>query len=86
MSIYILLSPFLEEKEMEKIFGKNLLDDPTLWHFIPEMLGRTKNRPFECIGTEKETYTALTLVLKKRSTSEQIPIILKKFKTIDAKN
>jgi hypothetical protein len=63
--IYIILSPFLSEKEMINIFGINLLDKEDLKDIFIELIGKGKTKPFECVGTFKEINYALNLTIKK---------------------
>lgn len=56
---YILLSPFIAQEKMHKIFGKALLDDPSLAHTLEELRGKTAAKPFECVGTVSEVELSL---------------------------
>ena len=52
--IYIIMSYFVDEKTMIDIFGKNMLDDKEMLQYFLELLGKTDNKPFECVGTIEE--------------------------------
>lgn len=56
---YILLSPFIPQNEMVKIFGKALLDDAKLKPIFLELRGLAESKPFECVGTVSEVDIAL---------------------------
>ena len=58
--VFICLFPFLGEKKVSEIFGKNLLKDKTLLPLKQQLLGEKGIKPFECVGTAKETRAALT--------------------------
>lgn len=60
---YIILSPFIEPRELTAIFGKNMLDDPAMQHCFDELTGRTEAKPFECVGTISEVHSALSMAL-----------------------
>jgi hypothetical protein len=57
---YILLSPFIPQASLSKIFGKKLLDDTRLTPVFNELRGKTTSKPFECVGTVSEVELALS--------------------------
>lgn len=79
--IWIILYPFVKEKELIKIFKKNLFKDKNLIPIMKELIGETKFKPFECIGTKKECLTAFFLSYKKSigDTYGNLPLLLKYF-------
>ena len=56
---YIILSPFIPPDTLEKIFGKNLLDDLSLKPILDELDGHAAIKPFECVGTPQEVNASL---------------------------
>jgi hypothetical protein len=56
---WIVLSPFLGSKELEKIFGKPMEDDSTLIDVLESLAGQTAAKPFECVGTIDEVQAVL---------------------------
>lgn len=72
---FIILSPFIEEKELIKIFGNNLLDNSELLPIFDQLIGVSPTKPFECIGTYDDINEALQLRLKSTS-SENLPNLL----------
>ena len=62
--VWTMLSAFLPNKELEKIFGKNLYQDKKLKPIFQELLGQKKHKPFECVGTPEEMEKALALAKK----------------------
>lgn len=60
-----MLSAFLSRKDVEAIFGGNLFADASLLHLYRELLGLEGFKPFECVGTPKETIAALLLARKR---------------------
>lgn len=61
---FIILSPFIKNKQLEEIFGSNLTEkaksDPGLAVILEELTGRREIKPFECIGTMEEVNAALS--------------------------
>lgn len=73
---FTILYPYLEEVNMEKIFGENLFKKPGLLKTTHELLGVSGHKPFDCVGTYKETAQALSMAIKK--TNLPLPYILSK--------
>ncbi|MFH1780750.1 MAG: hypothetical protein ABH841_02000 [Candidatus Nealsonbacteria bacterium] len=63
---YLILSPYLKENQLLKIFGKNLLKDKKLLPLLKNLTGENGIKPFECVGTYKESKLALSLNLQKQ--------------------
>ena len=63
--IYIMMSYFVDENTMIDIFGENLLDNKEMLNYFLELLGKTDNKPFECVGTIDEVnFVVNNLILK----------------------
>ena len=63
--IYIIMSYFVDEKTMIDVFGKNMLDDKEMLNYFLELLGKTENKPFECVGTiEEVNFVVNSLILR----------------------
>jgi hypothetical protein len=58
----IILGPFLEQEQLRRIFGKELLDDDRLKHYFDELTGKIEVKPFECVGTPREVSLALSKI------------------------
>ncbi len=76
---YIILSPFLEEENLQQIFGKNLLEDESLKSTLDELSGQAAVKPFECVGTIDDVNIALQLKLKKHA-HQKLPALLDYYK------
>ncbi|MCK4453788.1 hypothetical protein KAU51_00320 [Candidatus Parcubacteria bacterium] len=63
--IWTILYPFVKEKELIKIFKKNLFKDKNLIPIMKELIGDSKCKPLECVGTKKESLIAFYLSYKK---------------------
>ena len=76
--VRLILSPFIEIDELEKIFWENLFEKKELYEIYLWLIW-AKQKPFECVWTYNESKKAFKLVLKKYS-NWKLPIILKKIK------
>lgn len=76
---YIILSPFLRQDELCRIFGRNLFGDPELLEFMKQFTGAAEEKPFDCIGTIDEVNLALCSVIKQTGEGE-FPVLLKDYK------
>lgn len=63
---YIILSPFIDNDTMVRIFGEDLLDKPELQQFFDELRGVAPNKPFECVGTIDEVNQAIGMIRETR--------------------
>lgn len=63
--VYIILSPFLTNFELSTIFGEDMYNKESLLETFNELLGYSKTKPFECIGTYKEVRLAVSLAIQK---------------------
>jgi len=63
--VFLALYPFAGEKRTTAIFKKNLLKQKKLKPLLEELTGKKRFKPFECIGTIKESKIALLLQKQK---------------------
>ncbi len=63
--IFACLFPFVKEKDLLKIFGKNLFENKKLLPVMKELVGKERFKPFECVGTKKESLVAFYLSWRK---------------------
>jgi hypothetical protein len=59
------LYPFLEEKQLIKIFGDDFIQQKELIPIMMDLIEEKKVKPFECVGTKKESLVAFYLSWKK---------------------
>lgn len=52
--VYLLMSNFISQEEMIKIFRENLLDKKEMLPYFLELTGKSQTKPFECVGTIDE--------------------------------
>jgi hypothetical protein len=75
---YLILYPFLKEKDLLKIFGQDLFAKKSLLPLLKDIMGQGKQKPFECVGTYKESREALRLSLAKAKKAGKLPYLLEK--------
>ena len=63
--VYIILSPYLYKEKLINIFGEDLFEKKELLETFKELLGYSKTKPFECVGTYSEVRYAVSLVIQK---------------------
>jgi len=77
--IYSSLYPFIEDKELIEIFGEDLFEKRNLLAIMQELIGQKGFKPFECVGTKKESLIAFYLSWKKAKANGKQPFLLKYF-------
>ncbi|MBT9148438.1 MAG: hypothetical protein DDT32_02212 [Syntrophomonadaceae bacterium] len=78
--VFTILYPFLKEKGWLKIFRKNLFNDKKLLPLMQQLIGKRGFKPFECVGTKKESLVAFYLSWKKNKEEKtSFPALLKYF-------
>ena len=78
--VYATLYPFLEKKMLLKIFGKDIFENKKLLPAMEGLIGEGVPKPFECVGTKKESKLAFSLSLKKAQKTGKAPYLLTKLK------
>ncbi len=79
--VYLILSPFLKGEELEAIFGKNLLEDESLYGTLKQLTGLLEEKPFECVGSRSEVNTAITLTIQRmEEEGKKLPKLLKQYR------
>ncbi|QSR84121.1 hypothetical protein [Methylacidimicrobium sp. B4] len=63
--VALILSPFVERRRIEEIFGRELLEDVSLAPFFFSLLGGEKSKPFACVGTLAECRAAAALLARR---------------------
>ena len=78
--VFIILSPFLKEDELIGIFNKNLFENNELESVFEALLNHDKIKPFECVGTKREVFTALSLITRQLILQNKpLPYLLENF-------
>jgi len=76
--VYATLYPFLKKEQLLKIFGRDIFENKKLLPVMKSLIGEGRPKPFECVGTKKESRLALNLSLKKAKKLGKIPYLLTK--------
>jgi hypothetical protein len=80
--VFASLYPFIGERVI-KIFGKNLFENKRLLPLMLQLIGKKKFKPFECVGTKKESFLAFKLSLQRwKKENKKLPFLLKRFQTL----
>ncbi len=74
--IYMTLYPYLEKKELYRIFGKNIFENKKLLPVMRNLLEKGRVKPFECVGTKAESRKSFELCLKKSKKEGKILYLL----------
>jgi hypothetical protein len=61
--IFLLLAAYLPTSDLVSIFGRNLFESPEFHRWLEALAGGRK--PFECVGTRKESQLALHMALQR---------------------
>ena len=73
--VYVILSPFIKPKTLEKIFRKNLLKDQSLAPLMDRLTGKRGFKPFEFVGTPQEVAAALSFLSRTKDNREANKIL-----------
>ena len=61
--VFIMFSAYIDRSKLISIFGRNLFENKELLPLFMQLIGLEGSKPFDCVGTAKETRTAMTLAL-----------------------
>jgi hypothetical protein len=80
--VYAILYPFLTEKQLLNIFKTDIFANRKLLPTMRQLVGEKGFKPFECVGTKKESLVAFYLSLKKdqKLIDKELPFLLSYFK------
>ncbi|MDD5145331.1 MAG: hypothetical protein PHF44_00560 [Candidatus Pacebacteria bacterium] len=78
--VYMSLYPYLKEKDLIKIFGKDIFVNKSLLPTMKGLLGQGSIKPFECVGTKKESKKAFQFCLEKAKKLGKVPFLLTKLR------
>lgn len=80
--VYIILSPFVEPKQLKQIFGSDMLNDESLIVTFEKLIGLVPEKPFECVGTVDEANTAVCMTIQKLEANNlRIPKLYEYYKS-----
>ena len=75
----MMLSPFLKENELIRIFGKNMFADASLEPLFNQLTGVADEKPFDCVGTIREVNVALCETIRQRKETE-LPDLVRRYR------
>ncbi len=73
--VYIMLAAFLDDDELTKIFGSDMLDNAEFRDMFNGLVYADFDKPFECVGTRAEIRLALYNAYKRRERAK-LPLLL----------
>jgi len=65
--VFLVISAFVDEDEVLRIFGADLLAHPKLVQTFKDMCGRGRHKPLDCVGNPDESLLALCLASQRRT-------------------
>jgi hypothetical protein len=74
--VYATLYPYLKKEQLLKIFGSDFFQNRRLLPIMQTLISKKTPKPFECVGTKKETKKAFEMSLKKAKKQRKIPYLL----------
>lgn len=78
--VALILTPFLSDEEIYKIFGREILEDEEMVPLLRELSGITPEKPFECVGSREEICAAMVLGIRNRKEKgKRLPGLLRYF-------
>ncbi len=79
--VYAILYPFLEEKQILKIFGEDFFSNKKLLPVMKGLINPEIAKPFECVGTKRESILAFYLSWKlcRGRAPNKLPLLLRYF-------
>lgn len=75
---YIMLCNYIDDVTLQKIFGKDMLDDADLQELFDGLSQSDAVKPFECVGTYDEVNYALSKKYRSYA-KEELPVLLKNY-------
>lgn len=78
--VYLILSPFLSQADLQRIFGENLLNKASMGESMEQLVGIQSTKPFECVGSREEACVAACLAIDRvRGEGEAMPLLLERY-------
>jgi len=77
--VYACLYPFINKLLLEEIFGENIYKRINLIPMMEELIGEKDFKPFECVGTKRESLVAFYLSWKKGQQGREPRFLLRHF-------
>lgn len=78
--VAVMMSAYLEEAEVIRIFGRDILNDEEMKPLFEQLTGMVDDKPFECVGTRDEVNIAVAMAIQKYG-NKQLPYLYQYYKT-----
>jgi len=78
--VYATLYPYLKKEQLLKIFGSDFFESKRFLPAMEALIDKKTIKPFECVGTKKETKKAFELSLKRARNEGKVPYLLAELK------
>ena len=77
----MLLSAYLSDETLCRIFGTDILNDESLQELLDQLTGSEEARPFECLGTSEEVNTAIAMSIRNHEAAgEPLPALYQRYR------
>ncbi len=81
--VYLILAPFVSEKEIITMFGEDLLEKESLIDTLEKLIGYQREKPFECVGSRAEINTAICMqIAQRKERNLTIPLLLRHYMSL----
>lgn len=84
--VWLILSPFMSQKRLAEIFGRNMADDRDMELYFSQLIGMEKEKPFECVGSRDEINAAVTLTIRDFdsgiNSGDRLPYLFERYKEL----
>lgn len=80
--VWLILSPFLTQERLTEIFGVNMAENPEMEEYFKQLIGLSKEKPFECVGSCDEINAAIALTIRDYPEDKELPYLFKRYKEL----
>lgn len=80
--VWLILSPFLSQERLTEIFGVNMAEDDSMKAYFDQLIGRSKEKPFECVGSRDEINAAIALTIREYPEGKELPCLFEYYKNL----
>lgn len=84
--VWLILSPFMSQKRLAEIFGRNMADDRDMELYFSQLIGIEREKPFECVGSRDEINAAVTLTIRDFdrgiNSGDRLPYLFERYKEL----
>ena len=79
--VAIMLSAFINDEEIQAIFGRDILNDQEMYSLFEQLTGISVNKPFECVGTREEVNIAVNMCISRHiNENKECPYLYERYK------